>query len=87
MTTNSFGAQSTLKVGSESFTIYKLGAIEAKCGAAARLPYSLKILLENLLRTEDGVNDLPVIGRLFQRQQHLLDCGEVLFALRDEDLQ
>src|SRR5215470_11276724 len=54
-TQNSFGAESTLQVGSESFTIYKLAAVEKGCAAAARLPYSLKILLENLLRTEDGL--------------------------------
>src|SRR5258706_11668203 len=55
-THNSFGAESTLKVGDEEFTIYKLSAVEKDCASAARLPFSLKILLENLLRTEDGVS-------------------------------
>ncbi|HYP46221.1 MAG TPA: aconitate hydratase [Propionibacteriaceae bacterium] len=49
---NSFGAQASLQVGEESYEIFRLDAVE---GADA-LPYSLKILLENLLRTEDGAN-------------------------------
>jgi aconitate hydratase len=49
---NSFGAQSTLTVGEQSFEIFRLDALEG----ADTLPYSLKILLENLLRTEDGAN-------------------------------
>jgi aconitate hydratase len=49
---NSFGAKGTLDVGGESYEIYRLAA----AGDVARLPYSLKILLENLLRTEDGAN-------------------------------
>jgi aconitate hydratase len=54
-TTNSFGSKSTLKVGDKSFTIYKLSAVEKTHPAAAKLPFSLKILLECLLRTEDGL--------------------------------
>ncbi|MGH8826172.1 MAG: aconitase family protein, partial [Jiangellaceae bacterium] len=49
---NSFGAQGKLEVGSASYEIYRLAA----AGDIRRLPYSLKILLENLLRTEDGAN-------------------------------
>ncbi|MBX3214937.1 MAG: aconitate hydratase AcnA [Labilithrix sp.] len=56
MSKNSFGSQATLKVGSDSFTIYRLDAVYKKHGEAAKLPFSLKILLENLLRTEDGVS-------------------------------
>jgi aconitate hydratase len=52
---NSFGAKSTLEVGGRSYTIFKLDAVYAKHAGAAKLPYSLKILLECLLRTEDGV--------------------------------
>ncbi len=47
---NSFGSRSTLRVGDLDYTIHRLDAVPN----AARLPYSLKILLENLLRTEDG---------------------------------
>ena len=49
---DSFGARSTLAVGDDSFEIYRLDAVTE--GHAAKLPYSLKILLENLLRHEDG---------------------------------
>ncbi|MDA0707184.1 MAG: aconitate hydratase AcnA, partial [Proteobacteria bacterium] len=49
---DSFGARSTLAVGKQKFTIYRLNAV--KDGHVSRLPYSLKILLENLLRHEDG---------------------------------
>src|SRR5205085_9366477 len=54
---NSFGSQSTLKVGDRSYTIHRLDAVYKSLPDTARLPYSLKILLENLLRTE---NDLSV---------------------------
>jgi len=47
---NSFNAKSTLKVGDKTYTYYRLDA----AGDAARLPFSMKILLENLLRREDG---------------------------------
>jgi aconitate hydratase len=50
--TDSFGARSTLDVGSNQFEIYRLDAVTE--GHLERLPYSLKILLENLLRHEDG---------------------------------
>jgi aconitate hydratase len=52
--TNSFNARSTLKVGTNSYEIWNLAALARE--KVARLPYSLKILLENLLRFEDGVN-------------------------------
>ena len=52
---NSFQTRSALTVGGQRFTYYSLPQLE-KAGYAglARLPYSLKILLENLLRREDG---------------------------------
>src|SRR5918993_5252803 len=49
---DSFGAKGTLDVGGSPYHVYRIGA----AGEVARLPYSLKILLENLLRTEDGAN-------------------------------
>ena len=49
---NSFGSLDKLQVGDKSYDIYRLDAVEG----SARLPYSLKVLLENLLRTEDGAN-------------------------------
>ena len=51
---NSFGSQSILKVGNKSYEIFRLNALEAKGLALRRLPYSLRVLLENLLRQEDG---------------------------------
>jgi aconitate hydratase len=50
--TDSFGARATLDVGGNQFEIYRLDAVSE--GHVGRLPYSLKILLENLLRHEDG---------------------------------
>jgi aconitate hydratase len=51
---NSFRARSTLKVGDHGYEIWSLAALPQE--KIARLPYSLKVLLENLLRHEDGVN-------------------------------
>jgi aconitate hydratase len=51
---NSFSARSALRSGDESFEIYRLNALERTgVGNVARLPFSLKVLLENLLRHED----------------------------------
>ncbi len=52
--TDSFKARTTLKSGAKSYEIWSLPALGAD--KVARLPYSLKILLENLLRFEDGTN-------------------------------
>jgi aconitate hydratase len=52
---NSFAAKSVLGSGNDSFDIYRLAALEKDgIGNVARLPFSLKVLLENLLRHEDG---------------------------------
>lgn len=51
-TIDSFAAKQTLAVGGTDYEIYALDAVDG----AEKLPYSLKILLENLLRTEDGAN-------------------------------
>jgi aconitate hydratase len=53
LTPNSFDAKATLTVGGRSYEIFRLDALQAKYDIA-RLPFSLKILLENLLRNEDG---------------------------------
>src|SRR3954467_4750738 len=50
---DSFGARDTLEAGGDSYEIFRLDALQQKYDVA-RLPYSLKILLENLLRFEDG---------------------------------
>src|SRR5947207_11161259 len=54
MSANSFGGRATLKAGGKSYEIYRLDSLERRGLSVARLPYSLKILLENLLRREDG---------------------------------
>ena len=51
---NSFGSKSTLTSNGKSYEIYRLKAFETKGFALGKLPYSLRILLENLLRQEDG---------------------------------
>jgi aconitate hydratase len=53
---DSFGAKSTLEVGGESYEIYRLDAVTGDGLDVASLPFSLKVLLENLLRTEDGAD-------------------------------
>ncbi len=65
---NSFGALDTLRAGDRSYTYFRLAALN-RSGVTdlARLPYSLKILLENLLRLEDGVavtaDDIEALAR------------------------
>jgi len=53
---NSFNARSILKVGIKQYEIYRLDALDKQGISTKHLPYSLRILLENLLRTEDGEN-------------------------------
>ncbi len=65
--TNSFGAKRTMTAGGRSFRIAHLPTLEAAGLPVARLPYALKILLENLLRREDGravpASDIEAIAR------------------------
>src|ERR671917_1897002 len=51
---NSFDARAELEVGGRPYEIYRLEALQSQFDVA-RLPFSLKVLLENLLRNEDGV--------------------------------
>ncbi len=53
---NSFGAKGTLDVNGKAYEIYRLDAVAARGADVESLPFSLKVLLENLLRTEDGAN-------------------------------
>jgi aconitate hydratase len=55
MADNSFDARADLEVGGETYEIFRLDALQSKFDVA-RLPFSLKVLLENLLRNEDGVS-------------------------------
>src|SRR3954465_5598942 len=55
MSDNSFDARAELEVGGRTYEIFRLDALQASHDVA-RLPFSLKVLLENLLRNEDGVS-------------------------------
>src|SRR3712207_3402491 len=74
---NSFDSKESLKVGESTFEIFRLDALQSRFDVA-RLPYSLKILLENLLRTEgNGSVDAKDIeatihpGRLDETPSHV----------------
>jgi len=56
MSLNSFKSRSLLKVGKKEYEIFRLDALDQQGTSTKHLPYSLRILLENLLRTEDGRN-------------------------------
>jgi aconitate hydratase len=56
MSVNSFNTRSTLRVGKKEYEIHRLDALDKQGISTAHLPFSLRILLENLLRTEDGRN-------------------------------
>src|ERR1700685_934876 len=53
---NSFGSRSTLRVAGHDYEIYRIDALDKQGISTRHLPFSLRILLENLLRTEDGRN-------------------------------
>ncbi len=68
MSQNSFGAASTLRSGNDSYEFFRLSVLEEKgVGNISRLPFSTKILLENLLRCEDGrrvtADDVDYVAR------------------------
>src|SRR5690349_22754417 len=53
---DSFHSKSTLEVGGKEYEVYRLAALDEQGVSTQHLPFSLRILLENLLRTEDGRN-------------------------------
>src|SRR5215467_6110066 len=64
---NSFSSRASLRIGNDSFEIFRLDSLaKAKIGTVDRLPFSLKVLLENLLRHEDGrfvqADDIPALA-------------------------
>src|SRR6266404_1233550 len=78
---NSFGSLSTLAVGGERYAIYRLDAVEKQFPRAARLPFSLKILLENLLRNENGLSVHPRdIEALANWDPKARPCTEIAFT-------
>ncbi|HXG24023.1 MAG TPA: hypothetical protein VNJ09_05655, partial [Chthonomonadales bacterium] len=54
MMNNTFNARATMRVGGQEYTIFRLDALKKEGVHLGKLPYSLRILLENLLRNEDG---------------------------------
>jgi aconitate hydratase len=56
MSSNSFGARANFKVGNREYELYRIDALDKQGISTRHLPFSLRILLENLLRTEDGRN-------------------------------
>ena len=77
MTANSFGSRATLRAGEAEYTIHRLDAIPG----ASDLPFSLKILLENLLRTEDGHNVTSEhVTALGQWDPHAEPATEIQFT-------
>jgi aconitate hydratase len=64
---NTFGSQSELKAGGKTYEIFRLSALENRGMSLTRLPFSLRILLENLLRYEDGksvtADDIEFLAR------------------------
>ncbi len=54
MATNSFGARASLNVDGKTYSIHRLEALEKRGFALSRLPFSIKVMIENLLRREDG---------------------------------
>ena len=69
---DSFGSRSTLKVGGQKFVIHRLDAVQKAGFDITKLPYSLKILLENLLRLEDdseeSAGDIEALARWNPKQ-------------------
>src|SRR5512140_2106699 len=64
---NSFGTEGILEVATNTFTVYRLGVLARQFPGVEHLPYALKILLENLLRTENGTTvhaeDIAALAR------------------------
>ncbi len=80
MTKNSFGAKDTLEAGGGSYEIYRLDALQQRFDVA-RLPFSLKILLENLLRTEgNGSVDAADIEALASWDAKAQPSKEIAFT-------
>ncbi|HJZ92058.1 MAG TPA: aconitate hydratase AcnA, partial [Gemmataceae bacterium] len=76
---NSFGSRSTMTVDGETYTLYRLSAIQQAFPQVAKLPYALKILLENLLRTENGLSvrrqDIEALARWDPRAEPDTEIG------------
>src|SRR5438270_11657852 len=80
MATNSFGARDTLEIGGRTHEIYRIDALQKRFDVA-RLPFSLKVLLENLLRTEgNGSVDAADIEALATWDARAQPSKEIAFT-------
>src|SRR5438105_6850172 len=80
MATNSFGARDTLEIGGRTHEIYRIDALQQSFDVA-RLPFSLKVLLENLLRTEgNGSVDAADIEALARWDAAAQPSNEIAFT-------
>src|SRR5215469_10442197 len=78
---NSFGAKAVLRVGARQYQIYRLDALDKQGISTKPLPYSMRILLENLLRTENGKSVTEDdIKFLAQWQASAIPCREIAFT-------
>ena len=82
--TNSFGSETAFQVEGKSYHIFRLDALEKKkVGQVSRLPFSLKVLLENLLRQEDGrlvrAADIEALARWAQTKGTAASQKEIAF--------
>src|SRR3954453_18003711 len=77
---NSFGARGDLEVGGRTYEIYRLDALQSSYDVA-RLPFSLKVLLENVLRNEDGVGVRKEDVEALAKWDHTADpANEIAFT-------
>ena len=81
MSTNSFDSRSPLRVGGREYEIYRLDALDRQNQPTSHLPFSLRILLENLLRTEDGRSvKADDIAKVLHWEASLLPTQEIAFT-------
>ena len=73
---NSFGSRSTLRVSGHDYEIYRIDALDKQGISTTHLPFSLRILLENLLRTEDGRSVTKAEIRALGRMEQQIEAGE-----------
>ncbi|MBI3410062.1 MAG: aconitate hydratase AcnA [Planctomycetes bacterium] len=78
---DSFATQGTLNIDGQEYSLHRLAPVFKRFAKAERLPFSLKILLENLLRTEDGLNvKADDIAALAQWDAKAEPCREIAFT-------
>ena len=76
MSLNSFNSRASLKVGNKDYEIYRLDALDKAGISTTHLPFSLRILLENLLRTEDGRNVTKEEVRALAKWNSQVEAGQ-----------